>query len=175
MESPRKISLQSAIIAILVLLNLCTIAFFLLSPKPFPPPRCGERKEHAMMPALIEKELGFTEEQRSKFVEMQKAFGSVGDSLRRVRENANQELFDLAKTEKVDERIVQQKISSVAAAETAEKWQAFKFGRALRDLCTADQRKKMESFPPGPMGNMHEVPGMPPPPQPHGGPVPAWH
>jgi Spy/CpxP family protein refolding chaperone len=175
MESPKKITLQSAIIAILVLLNVCTIAFFLLGPKPFPPPRCEERKEQAMMPAPMEKELGFSEEQRSKFAEMQKAFGSASDSLRLVMEKANQELFELTNAEKVDQEVVRQKISSLAVAETVEKWQAFKFGRALRDLCTADQRKKLESFPPDPIKNMHKGPGMPPRPQPHGGPVPAWH
>ncbi len=144
MDYLKKNKFLTAVVAILVLLNLGVVGFvfFFLRPPSFPPGlnARGDRMR------FIEERLNFSEDQKAKFKELRQSEFTRMDSLVHRRVEAMRDLFTLLKAENPNPEQVQQKASAVGAVETEQSASMFKHFQALRALCTPDQQMEFDKI-----------------------------
>jgi protein CpxP len=142
MDYIKKNKFLTAVVALLVLLNLSVVAFvfFFFKPPSFPP-GLGARGERFR---FVDERLNLTAEQKAKFKELRQQEFARMDSVMRVRTQEMKDLFSLLKEENVSAEEIQQKVSAIGALEAEQSAMLFKHFQALRALCNPDQRKEFD-------------------------------
>jgi periplasmic protein CpxP/Spy len=142
MDYIKKNKFLTAVVAILVVLNLAVVAyvfFFFKPPSLLPGPNArGERFR------LIDERLNLSEEQKAKFKELRQDEFATMDSTAHARFQAMRDLFSLLKNEKTNPEEVQQKVTVIGALDAEQAARQFRHFQALRALCTPEQQKEFD-------------------------------
>ncbi len=128
------------IIAILVVVNLTTIAVLFFSP------RTGGRKSRAEVVAFVERQLGLTDEQKRIFSDLREKHIQKMIAIAREQHELRRSMFDLLKQEHPDEAEVLRKADSLGQKETEIALETFDHFRQLRASCTPEQQKKLDAI-----------------------------
>lgn len=157
MDYIKRNKLLLSIIGVLVILNLATVSFILFAPKPLGPPPGGEPPG-----SFIERELGFSPEQRNRYTELREVFFREGRGRADAQAKARGALFDLMKNQNVSEGEIRQMASVIGNIETERSIDLYQHFRAIRAICTPDQQREFDTIigdilvkvgrPPGPPG-----------------------
>jgi periplasmic protein CpxP/Spy len=142
MDYIKKNKFLTAVVAILVLLNLSVVAFvfFFFKPPSLPlgPSARGERFR------FVDERLNLSAEQKAKFKELRQQEFARMDSVVRVRAQEMKDLFSLLKKENASVGEIQWKASVIGALEAEQAEMMFKHFQALRALCNPDQQKEFD-------------------------------
>jgi protein CpxP len=139
MDFLKKNRLFVLIIAVLVVLNLVTLSFMILSPKP------SGRKSRAEVVAFVERELGLTDAQKKIFADLREKHIQRMTIIAREQHELRRSMFDLLKQESPDEAVIRQKADSIGQRETEVALETFDHFRQLRAACTPEQQKKLDT------------------------------
>jgi Spy/CpxP family protein refolding chaperone len=140
MDFLKKNRLFVIIIAVLVVLNLVTISFMVLSPKP------TERKSRAEVVAFVERELGLTDAQKKIFSDLREKHMQKMTAIAREQHELRRSMFDLLKQESPDQDEVRRKADAIGQKETEVALETFDHFRQLRTSCTPEQQIKLDSI-----------------------------
>lgn len=150
-------------VVVLLLLNVGIITFILLTRPPNPHGPRDQRRDQVSR--FIDDELQLTSDQRAQYRKLQEELFARTDSIMRVRAEAMEEMYELVKGETPNPAKMREMAAQVGAAETERSVSTWEHFRALRALCTAEQRQKFDTII---MDVLHQVRG----PEPQGGPGP---
>jgi periplasmic protein CpxP/Spy len=131
-------------VVVLLLLNIGIITFMLLTRPPGPHGPRDQRRDQVSR--FIEAELGLSSEQKEKYHRLQEELFAQNDSIMSVRAEAMEEMYKLVKGETPDPARMREKAVQIGAAETERSVSTWEHFRALRALCTADQRTKFDQI-----------------------------
>jgi periplasmic protein CpxP/Spy len=149
-------------VVVLLLLNVGIITFMLLTRPPGPRGPRDQRRDQVSR--FIEDELGLSSEQKAKYHKLQGDLFARNDSIMEVRAEAMEEMYTLVRGETPDPARMREKAAQVGAAETERSVSTWEHFRALRALCTAEQRGKFDQII---LDVLHQMRG-PEPREPHG-------
>jgi periplasmic protein CpxP/Spy len=142
MDYIKKNKFLTAVVAILVVLNLSVVAlvFSFFRPPSFPPGQSarGERFR------FVDERLDLSAEQKTKFKELRQEEFARMDNVVRLRTQEMSDLFSLLKKENVSAEEIQQKASAIGALEAEQSAMLFRHFQTLRALCSPDQQKEFD-------------------------------
>jgi protein CpxP len=140
MDYIKKNKLLLSIIGVLVVLNLVGLSVLLLGP--IRPPGFGPRNDP--VENLIDRELGFSQEQKTQYELLREEFFSHGRAEGEEEANAKEKLFDLLKNPAATQDQLQQIASGIGNLETHRSIALYEHFRAVRALCTPEQQRKFD-------------------------------
>jgi hypothetical protein len=142
MDYIKKNKFLTAVVAILVVLNLSVAAFvffFFRPPSLLPGPSArGERFR------FVDERLNLSAEQKAKFKELRRQEFARMDNVVRLRTQEMSDLFSLLKKEKASAEEIQQKANAIGALEAEQSAMLLRHFQALRALCNPDQQKEFD-------------------------------
>jgi len=178
MDYIKKNKFLTAVVAILVVLNIAVIAFVFFFFKPPALPRGLNARGDRFQ--FLEDRLNLSGEQKAKFKELRQNEFARMDSTAHRRSEAMHDLMSLLKTENPAPEQIQQKAAAIGALEAEQSTYMFKHFEALRAVCTPEQQKEFDKLVtdamiqargprmgqgmrgPEPGGSGFEGPGLPP-------------
>jgi hypothetical protein len=172
MDFLKKEKTLAALVVALALINIVTILFVLFMPlRPAPrPPRQGRNE----VESFIDRELGFSDEQRVRYAALRAEHFNKGDSLMQVRSAVMKEMFGLLESNENNEQ-VSAKAVTLGRIESELAIGTYEHFRAVRALCTPAQQQKFDELITDVLMKMREPRGGPGPgagPRPDEGPGP---
>lgn len=156
------------LVALLLIANAVTIAFFWLGRGHRPPQLKGSPQE------FLSKELSLDTQQQTQLEELVKEHRSAAERIRPKIREAKETLFELIKQPGVTDSAKQAAAKAVSIQTEALDLLAFNHFQKIRALCTAEQQKKFDAIIQDvirmigqqrpPMGPRNGMQGPPPPP-----------
>lgn len=131
------------IIAVLLLTNIAVLGYFLWYKKAEKPPT--QQKSHNGMAEVLQKEVGFDEQQVTRYKEMREQqrqkIKPMFDEMRKIKDN----FFQLLREPGTSDSTVQKAADAIATQQREIDLQAFRYFRDLRALCRPDQYARYDS------------------------------
>lgn len=133
-----------AIIGILLITNVLVLGYFLWFKKPVQ--KQLPEKERTGITELLEKEVGFTEEQISEYKQLKdkqrENMKPMFDEMRRAKDS----LYMLMGDSTANDSIINHAAENIARRQKALDLHAFKHFRNVRMICKPDQQEKYDSM-----------------------------
>lgn len=130
-----------AIIVLLLVTNIAVLAYFMLNKKPH-----GRDKGKQGFEAVLQKEVGFTDEQVARFKTLKESHWATAkrqmDELKGVKLN----LFNLTKEENPSDSLVNSLADSIASLQKQVEINSFQHFKATRQICTPAQQPAYDSL-----------------------------
>ena len=161
----KKYKTALVVIAVLVVLNLVTMAFILFSPMGPGFFKGGERIQRT-----IEDELHFTELQKQEFADLRKQHFARGDTMMALHMRTMDSLFAMLKADTVDRATVERQAGVLGNIEAHRNVGLFEHFRAVRAICTPEQQRKFDGVIGKVLVMIRDPRGGPPPGAASGGP-----
>jgi periplasmic protein CpxP/Spy len=135
----KKYRFALAVIIVLVVLNLVTIAFILFSP--IGP---GFLMGREQIQSTIEDELQLTDAQKQQYAGLRARHFARGDSMFALQFRAMDSLFAMVGAISVDSASLRRQTEVLGTIETGRTIGLFQHFRDLRTICTPEQQKKFD-------------------------------
>jgi Spy/CpxP family protein refolding chaperone len=135
----KRYRLALTVIVVLVVINLVTVGFVLLSP--IGP---GFLMGRERIQSTIEDELQLTDAQKRQYAALRARHFARGDSVFALQFRAMDSLFAMLGAGTVDSASVRHQAEILGSIETDRNIGLFQHFRDLRALCNADQQKKLD-------------------------------
>jgi periplasmic protein CpxP/Spy len=134
------------IIAVLILTNIAVLAYFLwMKPQPEPKRGGGPDKRNGMSD-MLQKEVGFTDEQVAQYKllkdQQKTTIMPMFDDMRKAKDG----LFRLLSDSTVNDSIISKAANAIAEKQKVLDLQTFTHFKKVRALCTAEQQPKYDSM-----------------------------
>jgi len=188
MDLLRRNRILTAGIIVLALLNIAVLATLWWQGTRAPVPRPGGPPGAASPGAFMERRLGLTDEQRSRFGEMRLRFRAEADPIERQMWTVRRALYDALRSGAAKDSFVVRVTDELGGLEAKMQRATFRHFQELRALCDSRQREELDALlrdvfaresggltpagVPPPAGPGGEMP-MPPGEGPAGGPPPG--
>jgi|SRR5690606_6797379 len=131
------------IIFLLLVTNIAVLGYFLFLGKKKPPKNNNNKDGFA---AVLRKEVGFNEEQVTKFNELKKSHWAEAKTKMEEITNVKNTIFDLTKTQDTVSPLVETLADSIGRLQKQVEINSFKHIVATRKICTADQQSAYDSL-----------------------------
>ena len=143
MSTPRNRNLL-IIIGVLLLTNIAVLVYFLGQKKPAKPSD-GE-KDRAGMAEMLQKEVGFTDEQTAQYKQLKEkqkqTIRPMYDDMRKTKDS----LFRLLSYPETNDSLLNKISDAIAQKQKALDLQTFNHFKNVRTLCTPEQQPKYDSM-----------------------------
>lgn len=139
MDYFKKYRFALVMIVILVVLNLITVTFILLSPL-----GPGFFMPRERIQSTIEDELQFTDLQKQEYAALRSEHFARGDTMAAIQFNTMDSLFAILGADSVDSAMVKRQAEILGNIETMRSVGLFEHFRSVRALCTPEQQRKFD-------------------------------
>ena len=143
MDYIQKNKLLMIIVVVLVILNIVSVSYILFSPPPFPG---AHDKQKDPIARFLDEELGFSKEQKMQYQKLREEHFIRSDSLMNVHAKVLRDFFDLLKKDSTNQEEVRLKAAVIGKWEVDRSFETYNHFRAIRALCTPEQRRTFDAM-----------------------------
>lgn len=133
-----------AIIVLLLITNIAVLAYFMLNKKPHD--RDGREKGKGGFESVLQKEVGFNDEQVAQFKAMKETHWATAKSQMEQLKQVKLNLFNLTKEENPSDSLVGNLADSIASLQKQIEINSFEHFKATRKICTPQQQPAYDSL-----------------------------
>jgi periplasmic protein CpxP/Spy len=134
------------IIGVLLLTNIAVLVYFLREKKGDKTEAANIKKEPSTVTEMLQKEVGFTEEQIARYKPMKEKQKEIirpmYDDMRKTKDS----LFRLLSYPETSDSVLNKMADVIAQKQKALDLQTFNYFKRVRTLCTAEQLSKYDSM-----------------------------
>ena len=145
MSNPRNRNLL-IIIGVLLLTNIGVLIYFLGQKESSKPPEPSNGKDRPGITEMLQKEVGFNEEQTAKYKQLKEkqkeTIRPMYDDMRKTKDS----LFRLLSYPETSDSLLNKMADAIAQKQKALDLQTFNHFKRVRTLCTPEQQSKYDSM-----------------------------
>ncbi|MBI4811362.1 MAG: periplasmic heavy metal sensor [Ignavibacteriales bacterium] len=169
MDYLMKTRILIGVIIVLIIINITVIAFVFFSPHIEKEPQMLEGRGPSAA-LFLEKELGFSEEQKNEFAKLRRDHLRKTQIIRQELKKMKDSFFELIKEDTMNRTKLREYLAAIGQKESDINLVTFEHFKNVRAICNSEQRQKFDAI-------IQEVlrmlPHPAPPPQDVGGPRPG--
>jgi protein CpxP len=143
MDYLKKNRVLIVLVIVMTVLNVVTLSFILFFP--MRPSLRLDKINRDPGRDFVERELGFSEEQKKHHEDLRKEFFKKSEGIMQARTEATRALFDLIKKDSVSEQELHARAEVLGQLEIDHSIATLEHFRDIRALCTPEQREKFDS------------------------------